>query len=387
MSHLDQPRPRILVIAMVNSIHTARWLSQFRDRNVDVVLFPSTPSRNLHPLIIELLCSKDGMTLQIAPLMKKMAFPLGILDLLFANIFRSFLLKKLILGRQKFNVIHALELQHAGYLLLKASRAIPEPTRVIISNWGSDIFWFQRFPRHRKKLESLMKIATHYSCECSRDVALALNLGFTGISFPVHPNAGMFSDATFRAAEKAHPPSSRRIVMIKGYTGFVGRSDIALQACRMAFETLRDFEIILYSSDVKSRRIARRLSDEKGLKITMYDKHELSHEQMLSLFRNARIYIGISESDGISTSLLDAISSGCYPIQTNTSCANEWVADGATGSLVDFQDIHGIADAIENALKNDDLVDSASRVNIRTAKARLSSASIRRDINQFYELL
>jgi glycosyltransferase involved in cell wall biosynthesis len=327
------------------------------------------------------------MTLQIAPLMKKMAFPLGILDLLFGNSFRSFLLKKLILGRPKFSVIHALELQHAGYLLLKASKAIPKPTRVIISNWGSDIFWFQRFPRHRKKLESLMKIATHYSCECSRDISLAQNLGFTGINFPVHPNAGAFPDSTFLAAEKAPPPSSRKIVMIKGYTGFVGRADLALQACRMANETLRDFEVVLYSSDAKSRRMARQLSDEKGLNITIYRKHELSHEQMLDLFRNSRIYIGISESDGISTSLLDAISSGCYPIQTNTSCANEWVEDGITGSLVDIQDINGIITAIEIALVSDDLVDAASRLNIQNAKNRLTSKLIGIDIHQFYELI
>ena len=70
MSLLEQTKPRVLVIAMANSIHTARWLSQFRDKSVDVVLFPSTPSRNLHPLITELLCSNDQMTLQIAPLMK-----------------------------------------------------------------------------------------------------------------------------------------------------------------------------------------------------------------------------------------------------------------------------------------------------------------------------
>jgi glycosyltransferase involved in cell wall biosynthesis len=174
--------------------------------------------------------------------------------------------------------------------------------------------------------------------------------------------------------------------MIKGYTGFVGRADLALEACRIAAETIKGFEIILYSSDVKSRRIARQLSIEKGLNITMFRKHELGHEQMLDFFRNSRIYIGISESDGISTSLLDAISSGCYPIQTNTSCANEWVADGVTGSLVDLHDIHGISAAIENAIKNDHLVDAASHLNIKTARTRLSSESIGQDIHQFYEL-
>jgi glycosyltransferase involved in cell wall biosynthesis len=83
---------------------------------------------------------------------------------------------------------------------------------------------------------------------------------------------------------------------------------------------------------------------------------------------------------------LDAISSGCFPIQTNTSCANEWVVDGETGSLVDFQDVEKIGAAIETALSNNDLVDSAALVNIETAQNRLSVDAVGRDIAQFYNL-
>jgi glycosyltransferase involved in cell wall biosynthesis len=386
VSRSEETKTRVLVIAMANSIHTARWLSQFRDSEVDIVLFPSTPSRALHPKITELLNSNDQMTLSIAPTMKRTAYLFGLLDLFIANNLRAFLLRRLILGKNKFNIIHALELQHAGYLLLKASSVIQAPTRVIISNWGSDIFWFQRFAKHKKKLESLMKIATHYSCECNRDIALAHALGFSGTSFPVQPNAGAFSADAFQIAREAPVPSSRRIVMIKGYTGFVGRADLALQACRIASESLKGFEIVLYSSDLKSRRLARSLAKDHDLNVTIYKKHKLSHEGMLELFRSARIYIGISESDGISTSLLDAISSGCFPIQTNTSCANEWVVDGETGSLVDFQDVEKIGAAIETALSNNDLVDSAALVNIETAQNRLSVDAVGRDIAQFYNL-
>ena len=384
MSDSEENRPRVLVIAMANSIHTARWLAQFSQKNIDIILFPSTPSRTLHPRIQDLLSADSQMTLRVAPTMMRGAYLFGILDLFLANHLRSFLLKRLISGEEKFAVIHALELQHAGYLLLKASSAVPVATRVIVSNWGSDIFWFQKVPRHKKKLESLMKMATHYSCECNRDIHLASDLGFTGVIFPVQPNAGGFSQEIFEATHESAVPSLRKSIMIKGYTGFVGRADIALKACQIISEVLRDFEIILYSSDVKSRRIARKLSRDNGLNITMYKKHQLSHEKMLELFRNARVYIGISESDGISTSLLDAISSGCFPVQTDTSCANEWISDGTTGSLVDFRDLEGIASAIQVALTDSVLVDNAALINIETAKARLSVNAISNDITQFY---
>jgi len=384
MLRSKEARTRVLVIAMANSIHTARWLSQFRDKSVDIVLFPSTPSRTIHPMIIDLISGDIEMNLQIAPWMKRLAYPLGLLDIFFGNNFRSVFLRKIILGKRSFSVIHAMELQHAGYLLLRAKRYIPNSTRVIVSNWGSDIYWFQRFPRHKRKLESLMSIATHYSCECNRDVSLAHGLGFKGVSFPVQPNAGAFSDDSFLHASRAAKPSTRKLIMIKGYTWFVGRADLALQACQIVGEGLRSYEIVLYSSDIRSRRFARRIARDLDLNVTIYKKHQLSHEEMLELFRRARIYIGISESDGISTSLLDAISSGCFPIQTNTSCADEWITDGRTGFLVDYTDLNGIAGALSRAVTDNELVDRAAIENVETARARLSTDAMRTDIDLFY---
>ena len=54
----------------------------------------------------------------------------------------------------------------------------------------------------------------------------------------------------------------------------------------------------------------------------------------MKLFERARIYIGCSRSDGLSTSFLQALCSGAYPIQTDTSCASELVDGGASGSII-----------------------------------------------------
>jgi hypothetical protein len=75
------------------------------------------------------------------------------------------------------------------------SKSKPQGLRFIATNWGSDIFWFQRFPKHRAKLQALLKLADAYSAECHRDVALARELGFTGDALPVIPKAGGFPKA------------------------------------------------------------------------------------------------------------------------------------------------------------------------------------------------
>ena len=48
------------------------------------------------------------------------------------------------------------------------------------------------------------------------------------------------------------------------------------------------------------------------------------HEEIMWNFGQSRIYLGISISDAISTSVLESMAMGCFPIQTNTSCCEEW---------------------------------------------------------------
>jgi glycosyltransferase involved in cell wall biosynthesis len=75
--------------------------------------------------------------------------------------------------------------------------------------------------------------------------------------------------------------------------------------------------------------------------------------------------------------------SGTYPIQTNTSCANEWITNGVSGSIVP-PDVEEVAKAIESALTNDELVDSATEINLETAFEKLDDAIIQKKLASFY---
>jgi hypothetical protein len=43
---------------MLDSIHTARWLKQFQNEDLDFMLFPSSPQRRFHPMLKALI--KNG---------------------------------------------------------------------------------------------------------------------------------------------------------------------------------------------------------------------------------------------------------------------------------------------------------------------------------------
>ena len=375
---------KVLIIGIANSIHTARWIKQFESTPVEITLVPSTARRAVHPQIRALLLSKQQLTLKLPRVFYAISIPIGCFDFFLGGRVMGSILRMWLRQRDKhFDVIHAMELQHAGYIM---ESAIPRPgaERLIISNWGSDIYWYQQFPRHKKRLEKLMSISSHYSCECQRDIGLATALGFKGVAFDVQPNAGPISSDNIAKSKSALATSTRKRIMVKGYTGFVGRADIALAAIGLCSNELKDYEVCLYSSDFRSRRIARRLARDNGITIKLLKKYELTHDEMLQYFRESRIYIGISMSDGISTSLLEAIASGAFPIQTDTSCADEWISHGKNGFIVDFNETQEIAELIKRALVDDDLVNSAAEINLKIAETRLSPESLKDAHLKFY---
>jgi hypothetical protein len=67
------------------------------------------------------------------------------------------------------SVVRSLELQNGGYVTLRGpSTGKPKSLKLLVTNWGSDIFWFQRFQEHKIKLQKLLQLAEVYSAECER---------------------------------------------------------------------------------------------------------------------------------------------------------------------------------------------------------------------------
>ncbi len=79
------------------------------------------------------------------------------------------------------------------------------------------------------------------------------------------------------------------------------------------------------------------------------------------------------------------MSLGAFPIQSNTSCADEWVIDGESALLVPPEDPQIIAAAIRRAVTDDILVDQAAELNAKTCAERLDAAKIRQQVIDMYQ--
>ena len=111
---------RVLIIGMADSIHLARWIGQFGTTKDEIHFFPSGKFRNFTQEFKVLKESMPG--LKIHSLFAGRLLP-GYFDYVFIELtkrifqvdFRKIWLRRLI-NKYEFAIVHAIEIQHAGYL-------------------------------------------------------------------------------------------------------------------------------------------------------------------------------------------------------------------------------------------------------------------------------
>lgn len=386
---------KLLIVAMPDSIHTARWVSQIATTGWEIHVFASNQYgvthkefRNVtvhHLFYVPSKLINESVNLKGIPLYSDFLvfFASSIIKGLMPNLFINKL--KNLIKNLKPDIIHSLEIQHAGYLTLEAKKKFAgQFPPWIVTNWGSDIYLFGRLSAHKEKIKEILSSADYYSCECQRDVILAKNNGFTGRVLPVFPNAGGFDLAAAEKLRSQCKVSERRVILVKGYQTWAGRALVALRALERSADLLAGYTVAVYSATPDVEIAAELFQHATGVPVVIIPKHT-AHREMLRWHGRARISIGLSISDAISTSLLEALVMGAFPVQSWTACADEWITDGVSGFLVPPEDPDVIEKALRRALTEDDLVNTAAQHNLRLAEERLDWQLLRQMTVKFYQ--
>ncbi|MEX2007805.1 MAG: glycosyltransferase [Candidatus Levyibacteriota bacterium] len=376
---------KILFVAMGNSVHTARWVKQLCNKGWDIHLFPSIGTGSVYPDI-------SGVTIHRAVSNPHFLALVGhsLFNRLFGQDYRTRQLARLI-NKLRPDVIHSLEIQHAGYLVDEVRKQWKgEFPKWLVTNWGSDIYLFGQLEEHKDKIRSVLSHCDYYSCECQRDIDLARESGFKGKIMPVVPNAGGMDLELVKKLRAPGKTSKRKVIALKGYQGWAGRALVGLRALERCSDLLKGFEIVIYSADEKGIsgvQIAAKLFSAKTGVPTSILPLQTPHEEILKLHGMSRVSIGLSISDAISTSFLESLVMGSFPIQSDTSCANEWIECGKSGFLVPPEDPEIIERKIRIALTDDKLVDTAADINWETAKKRLGQKIVKDKAIEMYNTM
>lgn len=392
---------RILFVGMSNSIHLVRWIQQLEVTGWDIHLFPvenvhphpslrnvtlhDQPSRNIALSAMQVAVRdefwpKFGMNW---PFGRGASWAKRHSSRWFHWFDRACRLAETI-KRLQPDVTHSHEFQHAAYLTLDAKERLDGPFPPwIVSNWGHDIYLFSRLSAHRAKINAVLQACDYYTCECRRDVALAQSFGLNGEVLGVVPNCGGFDVKAASALRQAGPTSARRTIALKGYQNYYGRAIHGLRGIELAADVLKEYRIAIYSTTEDVRIAAELMAHSTGLNIELIPHS--TNEDILRLHGACRISLGVSISDAASISMLEAMIMGSFPIQTDSSCANEWIVCGKSGFLVPAEDPYLIAKAIRRAVSDDELVDTAAEINAVTVMARVDKSVIQPKVISMYE--
>lgn len=385
---------RILFVAMSDSVHTARWISLLRGQSWDLHLFPSLDAGIVHPDLVGVTVHHSffGPAGRAKGVVRTRGVYLPgkqtsrLVKALLKQLVPEYHLQQLyrLIRRLKPDVVHSMEIQAAGYLTLQAKHALGDrfPTW-IVTNWGSDIYLFGRLPAHRERLKQVLAKCDFYSCECQRDVELARGLELKGEVLPVLPNSGGFDIEVSAAMREGELPSSRKLIMLKGYQGWAGRALVGLRALERCADMLKSYTVVIYSASDDVRLAAQLFEANTGVS-TCVLPDGTPHRDMLAHHARARVSIGLSISDAISTSFLEAMVMGSLPIQSKTGCADEWAEDGKSALFVPPEDPEVIEAALRRALSDDALVDGAAAINWETARRRLDVRLIQPQVVNMY---
>jgi len=353
-------KKKILIVGMRESSHLHRWIEGIADSGIAQKIwlfpsdYPSTRSQEFKMQVSEFPYIGIG---------RGSNYTFRILDLFFGKYWRSYFLYRLI-RRIKPTHIHFHETQHAAYLYSPIEKHPKNRFNgtIILSTWGSDLQVYGKIPSHLSEITKVLSWVDILSAERSDDLQIAEAFQYNGgFLAPVYITVGNKTNV-----KKIEKVSDRSLVLIKGYQDNHGRALNALASIELLCSRmdLGAFKFRVYSASEPVKLKVELMRIELGLDIDVLP--QVPRSEMTLYFREARVYIGLSISDGLSTSMVEAMSAGAFPIQSENSAASEFLIHEVSGGIVNPWNLDQISKILELALTNDEIIENAALINSDT---------------------
>ncbi len=188
------------------------------------------------------------------------------------------------------------------------------------------------------------------------------------VSFPVGVDLGLFIPAEVPGAVSAVP----RLICTRRHDR-VYHNDVVVEALAKLSEEDRRFAMTFVGGGPlfdERRCHVRELALESSIRFT----GQIAHAQLPELLRTMDIYVSASSSDGASSSLLEALACGLFPVVSNIRANRDWIRDGETGLLFEPGNAHDLAAKLARALDHRGLWLAARAENQRLVKDRADLA-------------
>ena len=356
---------KILFVCM-QYIHSARWINQLKDSGHEIYVFDcldkpihkdlkwtnyieNWSKRKISPFKGEYFLEKHTPTFysKIEKIIKVTA---------------SEKLEELIRTIEP-DLVHSLEMQSETYPLLTVYKRLKFTW--CYSCWGNDLYYYKNNNKHKKLIKKCLSKIEYVFLECERDKKLVLESGYKNeVLGGDFPGGGGYDLEKYSVNYKEI--ENRNLILIKGYEHDFGRALCVLEALESIIDTVKSFKMYVYSAHPVVIDRIEEINQKHATDIQYSSRYnQISHEELLAKFGQAKIAIGNNISDGVPNTLLEAIILGAFPIQSNPGGASEdFVIHGENGFLIENpSDTNEIAKLITNALSSQNLLEIAAEKN------------------------
>lgn len=333
---------RIAYLAWHGSVHTRRWAGWFAERGheVHVVTCGGGEVRDL---------DADGQPLPLRYRVHELGAPRGGKLGYFARMHAA----RRTIRSIAPDVLHAHWLTSYGLLALAVDRrGLP----LVVTAHGDDVLIAPRNPVLRRVVQRVLRAAQLITVpgEPMRDAVVDLlapeQPPAAGIAtFQYGVETARLAAAGRRARERAGAEASSDVLRIVSARALLDlyRIDVLLDAVALLVSDGDEVRCDLLGDGPERDRLEARA---RGLGIA--DRctfHGAVAPAAVERFVGASdVYVSVSESDGVSLALLEALALGAVPVLSDIPANRPWVNDGATGVLVKI-DAADVADGIRRA--------------------------------------
>jgi len=366
------------------TLHFFRWTSQLQDSGHEVYWFDITGMSDKVERI-DWISQKVNWKLKWnypgRSLLKK-RYPKIYEYLQVVNEFETKSVFEKYLNFIKPDLVHSFSIQISSLPILDVMNKY-QHIRWIYSSWGSDIFNKEGKENFDFNLQRLFSRVDYMFADNQRDFEIAKKYGFGGINLGVFPGGGGYDLELIK--QYSVPLKDRNVILIKGYEGNLGRCNVVLNAINSLKKELEDFKVVVFGANQKVFKFVQNSELNSWENLKIYGS--IPHKEVLLLMGNAKIYIGNSISDGMPNTLLEAICSGVFPIQSNPGkVTEEIIKDRFNGRLINNpNDTEYIKEIILETLRDD--IGSGIHYNLDSLSPKLEIKYVTNEIRKIYNQL
>ncbi len=235
--------------------------------------------------------------------------------------------------------------------------------RVVVSAQGSDVnsHLGSRLWRAIFRWEGRRAVIVHAVSDALAE-ALRDRVGVPPEKLLVAP-MGVETDV-MAYVDPAERPHTGQILNVRAHRPVYDQATFVRALVRLKQRGVRCHATFAHAMEVES---TRRLVAECGVqdKVTFINGYTLA--ELPRLLASADVYVSASRSDGTSQALLEALSTGTFPVVSDIPANQPWVTHGKNGYLFPVGDDAALADRLAEALAQADRRAAAAPLSRRIA--------------------